>query len=189
MKMKIEIRQITSGDEILFPDALELLNRTQGRDLFGSDYLIRKTTQDTALVLGAFIEKELVAVGVAELIDNFDFYERFDPSLKNGNGTTAGSFSTLCVKEELQGQGIGKAISEKRLQYLKGKKVPFILGVSWVSGKKHTSDRVFEKMGFRPVNKVEKFFVETSLKKPFECPGCLEHPCSCSAILYRLNLN
>lgn len=189
MNVKTEIRVLTETDVEIFPDALELLNRTQGRDLFAPDYLLKKTSSTDAMVIGAFLDRELVAVAVAEFIDNFDWYLPFDPSMNKYNGTQAGSFSTLCVKENLQGHGIGQALSHKRLEFLKSRGIPFIVGCSWVSGKTHTSNRVFEKMGFRPVKKVEDFFKEMSLKNPFSCPGCNVHPCTCSAILYRLDLN
>lgn len=189
MKIKTEIRVLTNADEGIFPDALELLNRTQGRDLFAPDYLSRKTSSPDVRVFGGFLDQELVAVAVAEFIDNFDWYLPFDPTMSRHNGTTAGSFSTLCVKENLQGQGIGQALSQKRLEFLKSRKIPFIVGCSWVSGLTHTSDRVFEKMGFKAVNKVEHFFRESSIQKAFSCPGCNVHPCSCSAILYRLDIS
>ena len=187
MKTEANIRQITFADEKLFPDALELLNRTQGRDLFASDYLLKKTNSPDARVFGAFLNQELVAIAVAEFINNFDWYLPFDPTINSFNGTLAGSFSTLCVKENLQGKGIGQALSHKRMEYLKSRNIPFILGCSWVSGLDHTSNRVFEKMGFEAVKKVDHFFKEMSIKNPFSCPGCNVHPCSCSAILYRLN--
>lgn len=189
MKIKTDIRVITQNDESIFPDALELLNRTQGRDLFAHDYLSKKTISPDVKVFSAFLKEELVAVAVAEFIDNFDWYLPFDPTINQYNGKTAGSFSTLCVREDLQGHGIGQSLSQLRLEYLKERDIPFIIGCSWVSGLAHTSNRVFEKMGFKAVKKVDHFFVESSLKKPFDCPGCNVHPCSCSAILYRLDLN
>ena len=119
MKIKTLIRVLTTADENLFPDALELLNRTQGRDLFAPEYMAKKTSSSNVSVLGAFIEEELVAIAVAEFIDNFDWYLPFDPEINKYNGTWAGSFSTLCVKENLQGLGIGQELSHKRLEFLK----------------------------------------------------------------------
>lgn len=103
MNIKAELRQITSGDESIFPDALELLNRTQGRDLFARNYLSQKTSSADAAVFGAFVDDEIQAVAVAEFIDNFDWYLPFDSTINQYNGTTAGPFSTLCVSENLQG--------------------------------------------------------------------------------------
>lgn len=187
--MKTEIRALTQGDKDIFPDALELLNRTQGRGLFAPDYLSLKISSPKVCVIGAFIAGELVAVAVAEFIDNFDWYLPFDPTINKFNGTMAGSFSTLCVTEKLQGIGIGQALSQKRLEFLNSRNIPFILGCSWVSGLKHTSERVFEKMGFKAVKKVDNFFRELSIQKPFSCPGCKVQPCACSAVLYRLDFN
>ena len=87
MKTPATIRQLTMADEKLFPDALELLNRTQGRDLFAPEYMVRKTSSPDVLVLGAFVERELIAIAVAEFIDNFDWYLPFDPTIKKHNGT------------------------------------------------------------------------------------------------------
>lgn len=39
MNARVSLRNSTSGDQGLAPQALELLNRTQGRGLFGPDYL------------------------------------------------------------------------------------------------------------------------------------------------------
>lgn len=44
MKVKTKIRVLTMADGSFFPDALELLNRTQGRGLFAPDYLTLKTS-------------------------------------------------------------------------------------------------------------------------------------------------
>lgn len=186
MQLNIEIKEITAANRSLFPDALELLNRTQGRDLFAPDYMETKTASGTAKVFGAFDKGILVGLGVAELIANVDYYLAFAPEISQElQGKIIGSFSTLCIHEDLQGKGIGQMISQKRLEFLESKHVPVILGISWVSGKAHTSNRVFEKMGFRSVKLVENFFYQSSIDRPFVCPGCGEPPCTCSAILYR----
>lgn len=185
----ITIRQITSRDSEHFPEALELLNRTQGRDLFKPDYLQIRTEDPYSYVLGAFQEKQLVGLGIAQVIDQFEYYKVFDSKIvAELSQKKVGSFSTLCIHESLQGKGIGQKISQLRLEWLKSQGCEVILGNSWVSGLAHTSNRVFEKMGFKPVKKVENFFVESSLKEPFDCPGCKLAPCRCAAILYRLNL-
>jgi GNAT superfamily N-acetyltransferase len=184
------ITQITPDDSQLFPAALELLNRTQGRDIFGPQYMSERTSDPRSLALGAFAGTELVGVGVAQLLSDFEYYQPFDPKISSElKGKTVGSFSTLCVHERFRGKGIGKRLSQRRLEWLIERKCEVILGVSWVSGLPHTSDRVFEAMGFKAVKTVPNFYHDTSLKHPFSCPGCERSPCTCSAILYRLDLS
>lgn len=184
------IRQLTSHDSSLFPAGVELLNRTQGRDLFPADYLEKKTADPEVYVVAALENDHLISVGVAQIIHEYDFYVPFDSTIKEQlKDKKVGSFSTLCVHENHQGKGIGQKVSLLRLEWLKKHRCDVVLGVSWVSGNGNTSDRVFEKTGFKAVSRVEKFFVEMSLKNPFICPTCGEPPCTCAAIFYRLNLN
>ena len=63
-------------------------------------------------------------------------------------------------------------------------KCDLVLGVSWVSVLSHTSDRVFDRLGFQPVNEVPRFYQESAITHPFDCPGCKVRPCACAAILY-----
>lgn len=183
------IRQLTSEDSAFFSAGTELLNRTQGRDLFAADYLFKKTTEREAFVVGAFEGKEIISIGVAQIIHEFDFYLPFDKNIiEDLKGKKVGSFSTLCVREDFQGKGIGQKVSKMRLDWLVGMKCDVVVGVSWVSGNSNTSDRVFEKSGFRAVSRVENFFVDMSLKSPFICPTCGAPPCTCAAIFYRLEL-
>ncbi len=187
--MTITFRTLTISDQSYFPAGLELLNRTQGRDLFGPLYLEESVNDPQSLVVAAFDDEEIVAVGVAKLIELLEFYEAFEPGISQElSRKKVGSFSTLCVKENLQGKGIGQKISFIRLEWLKSHKCQVILGCSWVSGKSHTSDRVFTKLGFKQTAFLENAFLESSLKNPFICPGCEVQPCKCSAILFRLTL-
>jgi hypothetical protein len=43
METPAVIRQMTGAEEKLFPDALDLLNRTERRNLFAPDYLFSNT--------------------------------------------------------------------------------------------------------------------------------------------------
>lgn len=183
------IRPISSEDQALFPEGVRLLNRSQGEDLFVPDYLTIKTSDPLSYVVGAIADNVLVAVAVASLIDQFDYFKPFhtDIDLELAQ-TKVGSFVTMAVSPSLRGRGIGQSLSRLRLDWLIDQGCKVILGVSWVSGLMHTSDRTFEKMGFHAVKKVELFYHESSIEKPFYCPGCRVAPCTCAAILYRWDL-
>ncbi|MFY7991754.1 MAG: GNAT family N-acetyltransferase [Bacteriovoracaceae bacterium] len=187
--MELIIRQITTQDRACFPDGIELLNRTQGRDLFASHYLDERTNDPLSYVVGAFHGELLMGLGVAQILHHFEYYLPFDPHIVSElEHKIVGSFSTLCMHESLQGKGIGQKISVERMKWLKSHHCEVVLGISWVSGLAHTSNRVFEKFGFKPVKQLDDFFYNPSLKNPFECPTCGNPPCTCPAILYRLDI-
>lgn len=187
---KIPLRQITSNDHVIFPEALELLNRTQGRDLCKPDFFTKRMADPNAYVVGAFNSTgQLIGVATAQVIDEFDYYVPFDASLPDElKNKTVGSLATMSVREDYQGQGIGKMMSAARLDWLKSRDCKVVLGVSWLSGLAHTSDRVFEKLGFKAVARLDDFYKASSLAEPFDCPGCQKAPCACAAVLYRLDL-
>ncbi len=180
------IRELTLKDSSLFKEAVDLLNRTQGEGIFPPDYVGSKINSPSSYVVAAFEGEQLLGIGIAEITDSFDFYLPFDPNIvKELTGKLVGSFSTLAVLEGRQGQGIGQKISLERLRWLKERCCKTILGVSWVSGLGHTSDRVFEKLNFKAVKKVDHFFGKMSVERNFLCPGCKVIPCTCSGILFR----
>lgn len=184
-KQDVEIRPLTAADSRYFTDGVELLNRTQGRGMFAESYLADRTADPNCLVFAGFYDGQIVAIGVTQLLQNLDYYLPFDPKIKTKLANkTVGSFSTLCVREDLQGQGIGQRISHERLKWLESRKCDAVLGVSWISGQKHTSDRVFEKLGFRLVKKVEDFYSVSPFHVNFDCPACAKIPCQCPVALY-----
>lgn len=186
---RAQIRILTPADQRPLAEALALLNSTQGNGLFEEDYLTRRLGDPAQYVIGAFAGDELLGIAVAELITNFDYYLPFDPEivLKLAHKKVA-SFSTMSVVESAQGKGIGKQLSEARLKWVHAQGCQVVLGVSWESGKPGTSRRTFEGSGFRAVERLPDFYVESSKLKPFDCPGCHAIPCTCGAILYRLDL-
>lgn len=181
----LEIRQLTLVDSSLFEVALELLNETQGRGLFDQDYVESRVKDANSFVLGAFAQNQLIGIAVAQVIEDFNFYIPFHSTLPSKlAGRRVGSFATLCFDEKYRGRGLGQRMSQMRLNWLDEQGCEVVLGVSWVSGLPHTSDRVFQKMGFQKIKRVENFFYQSSLERPFHCPGCGGPPCSCPAELY-----
>ena len=188
--LPVEIRVLTALNKSSFEKGVNLLNETQGRNLFAVDYLEIRTADPLSRIWAAFEDEEIVGLGIAQVIDSFEYYNKFDPSLATELAKKkVGSFSTLCFEERFRAQGLGQKISHLRLGWLREQGCQVVLGISWVSGLAHTSDRVFQKMGFTAVKSVDNFFYDSSLKNPFECPGCGSPPCTCSAILYRRELS
>ena len=185
-KTAIQLRPLKLADQALFPEAVRLLNRTQGEGLFKPDYLEQLVSRDDAVVIAAFEMSKIIGLGVAQIINNFDYYLRFDPQVNERfKDLKVGSFSTLCFQEGYRGQGLGQKIGQARLQWLQEQACDVVVGVSWLSGLAHTSDRVFQKLGFTPVAVVENFYLADTY---FVCPACQKPPCVCSAQMYRKQL-
>ncbi len=185
----MHIRKIIKEDQSYFLEAIDLLNRTQGRDLCGPTFLMDLMDREDAFVVAAFEDKDLIGIATAKIIDNYDYYLPFNTKINEDfKNLKVGSFATMSVVEGMQGKGIGQALSCKRLEWLREKGCDVVVGVSWVSGLAHTSNRAFEKLGFKSVKLVEKFYGPSSVESPFVCPGCGEPPCECSAVMYILNL-
>lgn len=184
------IRRLAPADQHLFAAGVALLNDAQGSNLFTVTYLDERTARDDSAVWVALMEDTVVGIGVAQLVTEFEFYLPFDATIRiELADKIVGGFSTLAFVPAWRGKGLGQEISRQRLAWLRERGCQVILGISWVSGLGHTSDRVFDKMGFRAVKRLDNFFVEWSLNKPdFVCPVCGAPPCRCAAIFYRKDL-
>ncbi len=186
--MNIETKELDINNLELLREALNMLNRTQGDGLFNENYLIKKANSSDAIILCAFLNNKLASVGGAEIISNFDYYKPFESNIAERlKDKKVGSLCTLCVREDLQGKGIGQMMTRKRLDWLENRGCDLVIGVSWASGLSHTSNRVFEKFGFHKIKEVKEFYKEDAIKHPFNCPGCKTQPCICSAALYEYN--
>lgn len=186
----IDFRELTMKDASYFKEAVDLLNRTQGQNLFAQNYIEASINEPTSYVVAAFESTKLLGVAIAKVIDEYSYYLPFQADIATEfQNLKVGSFSTMSVLEGRQGQGIGQKLSQMRIAWLQTQRCQVVVGVSWVSGLAHTSNRAFEKMGFQPVKKVDQFYYQSSIEKPFVCPGCGEPPCTCSAILYKLKLD
>jgi GNAT superfamily N-acetyltransferase len=185
---ELSIRALSAADAQWFPEGIALLNRTQGVGLFSECYLDRFAARSDALIAAAFANGKLVGVSVAERLEKLDYFLPFQPILAEElRGVFVASFTTLSVEESWQGRGVGQRLCRMRLDWLRAQRCSVVLGVSWESGLAHTSNRTFEKLGFRAVAKLHNFYEESSLRAPFDCPGCHAIPCTCGAILYRLD--
>ena len=190
VRKSIEVSALEAVDLPLIDAALRLMNRTHGEGLFDRDYLVQRIRSPDTVVLIGYLGSEFVAVGYAEIVKSFDYFKPFDADIETRQKhQRVGLLRTLSVMESFQGQGIGQQMTRRRMEWMHEQRCQTILGVSWVSGQAHTSSRVFEKLGFRKVKEVEKFFYKEAIKHPFDCPGCKKQPCECSAVLYELSVN
>jgi len=183
------IRPLHLNDQTLFPEALEILNRLQGRGLFPPHYLADRARDPESFIVAAFDGELLVGAAVAQVLANLDYQRAFgEDVIAELQNRRVGYLATMAVHEEYHRRGLGRRMSEARLEWLSEKNCEVVLGVSWVSGLKGISAPVFEHLGFTAVARREDFYVNGSIARGFVCPACGGPPCRCPAILYRKNL-
>jgi len=142
------------------------------------------TRSAEALVAAAADTQAVVGFGILEVGDQ-DYTRHYlgldaldlDAPLADRNGL----FHMCCVDTEWEGQGVGTALHDQRLQQLRKQDVSRAFGIAW-----HRSDAVdsrvlFEKHDFDVVATVDQYYKRTTPRP--DCPDC-DGPCSCSATLY-----
>lgn len=188
---KLQVRTATEADSFCFSDALDLLNRTQGVGLFKLDYIQSRLNSQNSIFVAAFYGNELVGAASTRVYDPKEGAEYMlfgDESRRFLEGGKCGWMETSSVREDLQGFGIGKALIEYRLAWLKKQNCARAVGVSWVSGLKHTSEHAFRATGFEQIDEVLGFYRASSVRLGFLCPVCGEPPCECAARLFAKEL-
>ncbi len=184
----MNIRALNHRDEHLLPECLELLESTQGRNVSNLEYLKKILSPEKGLLLVLENDQQhILAVAGAQILDNhtFEYYLPFGEEIvKRLKNAKVGSLSTMSVHPSLQGQGWGKKLLKTRMDWLEEQGRDVLVGISWVSGSEHNSAKVFERLGFTVINKVENFFVQSSLNTNLLCPVCITAPCFCAGILY-----
>lgn len=100
-----------------------------------------------------------------------------EPPLTDENGI----FHLSCVREDMEGRGIGSAFYERRLAEMVDRGVRQAFGIAW--HRPHTVDSraLFEKYGFERLVTVETYYMRTG-DRP-HCPDCTG-PCRCTASLF-----
>jgi ribosomal protein S18 acetylase RimI-like enzyme len=186
---KLQILRGESGHLSLFAECLALVDRTQGKGIFTSDYFGRCASgEGDRMLLIALLEGNLAGVATARVLpeDDFDYYAPFGKEAVEQlfHQHRVGSMETASVAESLQGQGIGQELTRHRIRWLSEAGCTAVIEVSWESGLANTSDRVFRKLGFERLSQVKGFYIEDSVRRPFICPVCGSPPCRCSASLY-----
>lgn len=182
----MHIYTLTPQDEHLLPDCLELLERTQGRNVSSLKWLTKSLHSEDGLILVLLSEQKIMGVAGARVLrPPHDYYLPFGLEIvEKMNSCQVGSFSTMGIHEDLQGKGWGQKLAIQREEWLKSKGCNLLVGISWMSGLAHTSNRVFEKRGFKKVRELKDFFVESSVTENLICPVCQNPPCYCPGAMY-----
>lgn len=94
-----------------------------------------------------------------------------------------GLLENVGVAPAYRHRGVAAALTEARLEWLRGKEVEFVYTFAW-----HTPDGIpagptLERAGFRALEELPDFYLEDGLRNGYACPWHGAR-CHCSAVFY-----
>ena len=87
-------------------------------------------------------------------------------------------FKSLFIKEDYQGKGLGKKLSNESLKVLKQMGAKAIVCHSWLESPNDSSRRYLDKMGFEKLKDYPQFWNDLN----YECIRCSPKKCACTAV-------
>lgn len=186
MGFMIEIREMITPDDNVLKECLRIMWETQGENITQFDWLKNMVTSQESMLLVAYDGDKVVGAAGAKLLSTgFEFYLPFgEKFVKEMEKAKVGSLSIMGLEPLYQNKGIGQRMACMRQEWLIKNGCNLLVGVSWVSGMANTSNRVFEKLGFKNEGQVDTLFEEMSYSMNLICPVCGKPPCRCPSILY-----
>jgi GNAT superfamily N-acetyltransferase len=189
---KYSFFRINSGDSPYFKNALLLLNKILGEDLYAPDVLRNIVGSDDSLVLGCTTtDEQLVGVAMAGELNErgINFYAPFgEQALQLLRTNKIGVMRNSAVESEFRGQGIGSSFLAERLKWAQSRNCNYAVGLTWLHGSSGQSDYLYRSAMFQQIGPVcQEFFVSLSESTGMKCPYC-GFPCRCSAAMYAKKL-
>ena len=185
------IFQIRSEDRAQVKACLSLLTKILGEGLYTLEALEKIAGDTDSRLFGYAINERLVGAAMAGKLHEpgISFYSPFGTeALRILKAHTVGVLRNSAVDENHRGQGIGRALLLKRLQWLKDMGCEYAVGLTWLHGKTGQSDRLYKASGFQQVGPtVSSFFKSLSERTGLRCPYC-GFPCICSAAMFAKEL-
>lgn len=94
-----------------------------------------------------------------------------------------GLLENVGVLPEHRGRGIGLALLEARLEWLRGQQVGAAYSFAWRTPVGCPAGPLLERAGFQRIRELPDFYLEDGLANGYGCPYC-GRECHCSAVLY-----
>lgn len=184
---QIDILELKDRASNYITSIVDLLNLTLGNGAFSEEALCNCLGDADSLCLYAKRRKNLVSFARFQVLASLDGYKSFGLDLEECFlGQRIGSLSLITVDEGYRGKGIATQITEKGLEWLNAQGCGTVLGICWVNGMPQNSKPLFEHFGFQKIGECSEFYRDFSIEHPYDCPGCHQFPCECSALLYCL---
>lgn len=127
-------------------------------------------------IFGGFNYGKLVAASSCKVLGHDDLSHIDSYFLDNIKYETTGFLESAAIKPKFRGQGFGKEMVNRRIDFLMSYGVTDIVALCWLSGQERQSLPLLTKMGF---TEVEHFIMPWAGE---QCPVCGDD-CSCNATL------
>ena len=106
------------------------------------------------------------------------FTEGTSPDLWKVEKQKAAFFKSLFIKEDYQGKGLGKKLSNESIKVLKQMGAKAIVCHSWLESPNDSSRRYLNKMGFEKIKEHSLFWSDLD----YDCIKCSPKKCACTAV-------
>ncbi len=184
-----KIRDITTSDDLLLKQASTIYDISLGQGYISPEDLMRYVSNpDSFILLGAVINQTLIGVMLAYPLDQ-ETSRKYTYTFQEHNlpiplsDFKIGLIKSVSVRPEYRHRGIGTQLTIESMVRLKSMPCDFFLAVSWVSNKPDSSQKMFEKLGFKNILSINDYWTQESIKEGYLCPNC-GNPCHCTAIFY-----
>lgn len=136
--------------------------------------------------------RQMVGVATAGILDPTDsaaLQDKLPASVRASlAGHRIGEFKSLAVIPSVRGRGVGAAMLQTSLNFLRESGCRYALTASWVSSDPaHSSPGLLERAGFGSVAIVPGFWAADQAAAGYTCPDCAEG-CHCTAVIMVLDL-
>jgi GNAT superfamily N-acetyltransferase len=171
-------------DETTFDAALKLLVAGLGEGSYTASGLGRVVDDPESYAIVGKDGEDLVAVAIAQPVTSLEYYTPFgEAAVAHLSGRNAGNLSALSVLESRRGQGIGQQMTRERLTWMKNSGHDLAVAIAWLSGARHQSRPMFERLGFMCLAEAKEFYLRDSLAHGLRCVYC-GGPCRCAGALF-----
>ena len=176
---------VRPGDSARLAEALTLLNRSLGEQIYSPEKLA-EVTRDPEAMLTIWEDGGVQAAAVARLLypEDSSYYAAFGPTATAPFARSrVGSLEAVAVKEDQRHQGIGRQLTLDQMSWLARQGCEVVVAVSWLSGGSGTSAGMYRDLGFTGTSPVADFYLAESIRDGWACPSC-HGPCHCSAAFF-----
>ena len=186
MDIHLEILRSNSPSD-LFRQATDLIHSCEGPAACSQRHLEQCTRAEDAIAVGAFVRGRLVGIATAQAQDTKDWIKRHAELRDWKDEDFVGVLVHVSVHPEFRGLGIGSALRDRRLDFLRQIGSPVAVALAWLNGGTHTSVPLLEAAGFRRLATIDAYYREAFRAAKQPCLVCGAE-CQCSAALYGLRL-
>lgn len=156
----------------------------------GKDYIPEKDFLNTNFYpVYGMIKCDVAGFAIGKEFEQQDFLAKFQKiSQRMPNALpwadTICMVSSVAVRQDYQGRGVGYAIVQDVLQHFDKRNVSMTIMLGWAAPDGVHIAGIAHTLGFSEKATIPEYWHDDSLSKGYQCHVCGSPPCRCSAVLY-----